>query len=118
MPCNTGQSATVTVVKTRSGYINGSASITSTNPIALDPQIQPQSIIATLNGTTPTVNVPDTKGWKWGIIWDGAVQRSDIYTFPYTVTGFTTNKKIQLNANDALGNYGYSIEITPTVNSG
>jgi hypothetical protein len=76
-------------------------------------KIQAQNITATLSGTTLTVNVPDAKGWRWALIWDGAVQRSDIYSFPYTVTGFSPSRKIQLYAMDSLENYGYSREITP-----
>ncbi len=108
-------SSTVTVTTTRTGYTSGSASVTSVGPWNLSDEIQTQNITATLSGTTLTVNVPDAKGWRWGVIWSGAVQRTDIRTFPYTVSNFTPNREIQLYADDSLMNYGYSRMIMPTV---
>ena len=108
-------SATVTVTTNRTGYSSGSASVTSVGPWNLSNEIQAQNITATLSGTTLTVNVPDNKGWRWGVIWSGAVQRTDIRTFPYTITNFTPNREIQLYADDSLMNYGYSRVFLPTV---
>jgi len=107
------QSATVTVTTNRTGYTSASASVTSVGPWNLSDEIQTQNITATLSGTTLTVNVPNTNGWTWALIWDNTVQRTNM-TFPYTVTGFTTNKNIQLYATDNLINYGYSKLILPT----
>ncbi len=107
-------SATVTVTTTRSGYSSASASVTSLGPWNLSDEIQAQSITATLSGTTLTVNVPDAKGWTWGLIWSGGVQVSNITSFPYVVNNFTPNKEIQLTARDSLENFGYSKLFTPT----
>ena len=107
--------ATLTISTSRSGYANGSASISSVAPWNLSDQIQAQNITATLSGTALTVNVPDTKGWTWALIWDGAVQKTNITSFPYTVTNFSPNRIIQLTATDNLQNYGYSKQFTPTV---
>lgn len=109
------QSATVTVTTTKTGFISASASITSVGPWNLSDEIQTQTITATLNGTTLTVNVPNANGWTWSLSWDGAAQRGNITSFPYTVTGFSTNKNIQLYATDNLQNYGYSKVFLPTL---
>jgi secreted trypsin-like serine protease len=109
------QSATVTVTTTKTGFNTASASITSVGPWNLSDEIQTQTITATLTGTTLTVNVPNANGWNWSLIWDGAVQRTNITSFPYTVTGFSTNKNIQLSATDNLQNFGYSRVFLPTL---
>lgn len=109
------QSATVTVTTTKTGFNSASASITSVGPWNLSDEIQTQTITATLTGTTLTVNVPNANGWNWSLIWDGAVQRTNITSFPYTVTGFSTNKNIQLSAIDNLQNFGYSKVFLPTL---
>ena len=109
------QSATVTVTTTKTGFNSASASITSVGPWNLSDEIQTQTITATLTGTTLTVNVPNANGWNWSLIWDGAVQRTNITSFPYTVTGFSTNKNIQLSAIDNLQNFGYSRVFLPTL---
>jgi hypothetical protein len=109
------QSATVTVTTTKIGFNTASASITSVGPWNLSDEIQTQTITATLTGTTLTVNVPNANGWNWSLIWDGAVQRTNITSFPYTVTGFSTNKNIQLSATDNLQNFGYSRVFLPTL---
>ena len=108
-------SATLTVTTTRAGYNSASASVTSVGPWNLSDEIQAQNITASLNGTTLTVNVPDARGWNWGLIWDGAVQKTNITAFPYIVTNFSPNRIIQLYADDNLKNYGYSKQFTPTV---
>ena len=109
------QSATVTVTTTKTGFSSASASITSVGPWNLSDEIQTQNITATLTGTTLTVNVPNANGWTWSLSWDGAAQRGNITSFPYTVTGFSTNKNIQLYATDNLQNYGYSKVFLPTL---
>jgi hypothetical protein len=109
------QSVTFTVTSTRSGYASASASITSVGPWNLSDEIQAQNITATLSGTTLTVNVPNANSWNWSLIWDGGVQRTNITSFPFTVTGFSTNKNIQLGATDNLQNYGYSRVFLPTL---
>jgi hypothetical protein len=109
------QSATVTVTTTKTGFNTASASITSVGPWNLSDEIQTQTITATLTGTTLTVNVPNANSWNWSLIWDGAVQRTNITSFPYTVTGFSTNKNIQLSATDNLQNFGYSRVFLPTL---
>ena len=109
------QAATLSVTTSRSGYSPASASVTSVGPWNLSDEIQTQNITATLNGTTLTVNVPDARGWNWSLIWDGAVQRTNISSFPYTFTGFSSNKNIQLGAVDNLQNYGYSRVFLPTL---
>jgi hypothetical protein len=109
------QSVTFTVTSTRSGYASASASITSVGPWNLSDEIQAQNITATLSGTTLTVNVPNANSWNWSLIWDGRVQRTNITSFPFTVTGFSTNKNIQLGATDNLQNYGYSRVFLPTL---
>ena len=109
------QSATVTVTTTKTGFNTASASITSVGPWNLSDEIQTQTITATLTGTTLTVNVPNANGWTWSLSWDGTAQRGSITSFPYTVTGFSTNKNIQLYATDNLQNYGYSKVFLPTV---
>ena len=116
-PVGAKQSATLTVSTRRTGYTSASASVTSVGPWNLSDEIQTQNITASLSGTTLTVNVPDARGWTWGLIWDGGVQRANITSFPYTVTGFSTNKNIQLTATDNLQNYGYSRVFLPTVAS-
>ena len=116
-PVGAKQSATLTVSTRRTGYTSASASVTSVGPWNLSDEIQTQNITATLSGTTLTVNVPDARGWTWGLIWDGGVQRANITSFPYTVTGFSTNKNIQLTATDNLQNYGYSRVFLPTLTS-
>jgi hypothetical protein len=107
-------SATVTVTTNRTGYNSANASVTSVGPWNLSDEIQAQNITASLSGTTLTVNVPDAKGWTWGLIWSGGVQVSSITSFPYVVNNFTPNKEIQLTARDNLENFGYSRMITPT----
>ena len=109
------QAATLSVTTSRSGYSPASASVTSVGPWNLSDEIQTQNITATLSGTTLTVNVPDARGWNWSLIWDGAVQRTNISSFPYTFTGFSSNKNIQLGAVDNLQNYGYSRVFLPTL---
>ena len=109
------QSATLTVATTRSGYTSATASVTSVGPWNLSDEIQTQNITASLSGTTLTINVPDARGWNWSVIWDGTVQRTNITSFPYVLTGFSTNKSIQLGATDNLQNYGYSRVFLPTV---
>jgi hypothetical protein len=109
------QSATVTVTTTKTGFNTASASITSMGPWNLSDEIQTQNITATLTGTTLTVNVPNANGWTWSLSWDGAAQRGNITSFPYTVTGFSTNKNIQLYATDNLQNFGYSRVFLPTL---
>ena len=109
------QAATLNVTTSRSGYSPASASVTSVGPWNLSDEIQTQNITATLSGTTLTVNVPDARGWNWSFIWDGAVQRTNISSFPYTFTGFSSNKNIQLGAVDNLQNYGYSRVFLPTL---
>ena len=47
--------------------------------------------------------------------WDNTQQKTNITSFPYTLTGFSTNKNIQLYATDNLSNYGYSRVFLPTV---
>jgi hypothetical protein len=84
-------------------------------PWNLSDEIQAQNITATLSGTTLTVNVPNANSWNWSLIWDGGVQRTNITSFPFTVTGFSTNKNIQLGATDNLQNYGYSRVFLPTL---
>ena len=113
-PVGAKQSATLTVSTRRTGYTSVSNSVTSVGPWNLSDEIQTQNITASLSGTTLTVNVPDARGWTWGLIWDGGVQRANITSFPYTVTGFSTNKNIQLTATDNLQNYGYSRVFLPT----
>ena len=108
-------SATLTVTTTRAGYNSASASVTSVGPWNLSDEIQAQNITASLSGTTLTVNVPDARGWTWSLIWDGGVQRTNITSFPYVLTGFSTNKNIQLSATDNLQNYGDSRVFLPTV---
>ena len=105
--------STVTVTTNRTGYNSASASVTSVGPWNLSDEIQAQNITVTLSGTTLTVNVPDNRGWNWSLIWNGGVQRTNISTFPYTVTNFSPNREIQLGATDSLQNYGYSRMITP-----
>jgi hypothetical protein len=86
--------------------------------VNLSAAIQAQNITATVtsNFATLTVNVPDAKGWTWTVIWDGAVQRTGIKSFPYqSNVAWSANKTIQLNATDSAGNYGYSTMFTPTV---
>ena len=109
------QSATLTVSTSRSGYTSASASVSSVGPWNLSDEIQTQNITATLNGTTLTINVPDARGWNWSVIWDGTVQRTNISSFPFVITGFSTNKNIQLGAVDNLQNYGYSKVFLPTI---
>jgi secreted trypsin-like serine protease len=106
-------SSTLTVATSRVGYQNGSASIVAN--CDLSPFIQAQNITATLSGSNLTVNVPNPRGWSWSVIWDGTVQRTNITSFPITITGFTTNKNIQLAAIDSSSNYGYSRVFLPTV---
>lgn len=110
-------SATLTVTTTRAGYNSASASVTSVGPWNLSDEIQTQNITGSLNGTTLTVNVPDARGWTWALIWDGTVQRTNITSFPYVLTGFSTNKNIQLYATDNLQNYGYSRLFLPSVSA-
>jgi hypothetical protein len=106
-------SSTLTVATSRVGYQNGSASIVAN--CDLSPLIQSQNITATLSGSNLTINVPNPRGWSWSVIWDGTVQRTNITSFPITITGFTTNKNIQLAAIDSSSNYGYSRVFLPTV---
>jgi hypothetical protein len=106
-------SSTLTVSTSRIGYQNGSASIVAN--CDLSPLIQAQDITATLSGSTLTVNVPNPRGWSWSVIWDGTVQRTGITSFPLTITGFATNKNIQLAAIDSTSNYGYSRVFLPSV---
>jgi hypothetical protein len=89
--------------------------MSSVGPWNLSDEIQAQIITATLSGTTLTINVPDAKGWRWSLIWDGTVQRTNITSFPYITTGFSVNKNIQLGAVDNLDNYGYSRLFLPTL---
>lgn len=112
---NPKQSVTLTVTTTRTGYASASASMSSVGPWNLSDEIQAQIITATLSGTTLTINVPDAKGWRWSLIWDGTVQRTNITSFPYITTGFSVNKNIQLGAVDNLDNYGYSRLFLPTL---
>ena len=109
------QSATLTVTTSKTGYTTASASVTSVAPWDLSDEIQTQNITATLSGTTLTVNVPNANGWTWGLNWDNTQQKTNITSFPYTLTGFSTNKNIQLYATDNLYNYGYSRVFLPTV---
>lgn len=108
-------SSTLTVNTSRTGYTSGTASVTSVGPWNLSEEIQLQNITASLSGTTLTVNVPDAKGWRWSLIWSGAVQATNITSFPYTVNNFSSNREIQLGAVDSLDNYGYSRVFLPTV---
>lgn len=112
---NPKQSVTLTVTTARTGYASASASMSSVGPWNLSDEIQAQIITATLSGTTLTINVPDAKGWRWSLIWDGTVQRTNITSFPYITTGFSVNKNIQLGAVDNLDNYGYSRLFLPTL---
>ena len=113
-PVGAKQSATLTVSTRRTGYTSVSNSVTSVGPWNLSDEIQTQNITASLSGTTLTINVPDARGWNWSVIWDGTVQRTNITSFPYVLTGFSTNKNIQLGATDNLQNYGYSRVFLPT----
>jgi Trypsin len=106
-------SSTLTVSTARAGYQSGSASLVA--HCDLSPLIQGQNITATLSGSDLTINVPNPRGWSWSVIWDGTVQRTGLTSFPITITGFTTNKNIQLAAIDATSNYGYSQVFLPTV---
>ena len=103
----------LTVSSSRTGYQNASASVTA--QCDLSPIIQSQNITASLSGSTLTINVPSPNGWSWSVIWDGTVQRTGVTSFPLTITGFSTNKNIQLAAIDSTSNYGYSQVFLPTI---